>query len=236
MKKITINLSFYNQNEVLIRQVNEWKSWRKQIKDQFSFCIVDDCSKKSALDVLTEDHGVNLDDIDLSIYRVEEDLVCNIAGVRNLSAQECKTEWMVILDMDTLISEELASSMIQLCKSPKGSCFKFNRRVLSNPYHPKNNQPHPAVCLLQLEDYWDVGGCEEDLVGHYGQTDPIFWYRASDILTVHFRSDMYLDYIPEGEAMINRDTSHNQRLFEQKRKTHNWSTDFVRFKWEKVYG
>ena len=236
MKKITINLSFYNQNEVLIRQVNEWKSWRKQIKDQFSFCIVDDCSKKSALDVLTEDHGVNLDDIDLSIYRVEEDLVCNIAGVRNLSAQECKTEWMVILDMDTLISEELASSMIQLCKSPKGSCFKFNRRVLSNPYHPKNNQPHPAVCLLQFEDYWDVGGCEEDLVGHYGQTDPIFWYRASDILTVHFRSDMYLDYIPEGEAVINRDTSHNQRLFEQKRRTHNWSTDFVRFEWEKVYG
>jgi len=48
MKKITINLSFYNQNEVLIKQVNEWKSWRKEIRDQFSFCIVDDCSKKSA--------------------------------------------------------------------------------------------------------------------------------------------------------------------------------------------
>ena len=179
---------------------------------------------------------IDLSDLNLSIYRVQEDLVCNIAGVRNLSAQECNTEWMVILDMDTLISEELASSMTQLCKAPKGSCFKFNRRVPSNPYHPKNNQPHPAVCLLQLEDYWDVGGCEEDLVGHYGQTDPIFWYRASNVLTVHFRSDMYLDYIPEGEAVINRDTSHNQKLFEQKRKTHNWSTDFVRFKWEKVHG
>ena len=233
MKKITVNLSFYNQNDVLIKHVLGWKSWPKELKEKFSFCIIDDCSKTKAIDVLSE---IDLSDLNLSIYRVEEDLVCNIAGVRNLSAQECKTEWMVILDMDTLISEELASSMIQLCKSPKGSCFKFNRRVLSNPYHPKNNQPHPAVCLLQLEDYWDVGGCEEDLVGHYGQTDPIFWYRASDILTVHFRSDMYLDYIPEGEAMINRDTSHNQRLFEQKRKTHNWSTDFVRFKWEKVYG
>ena len=126
--------------------------------------------------------------------------------------------------------------MIQLSHAPKGSCFKFNRRVPSNPYHPKNGQPHPAVCLLQLEDYWDVGGCEEDVVGHYGQTDPIFWYRASNVLTVHFRSDMYLDYIPEGEAVINRDTSHNQKLFENKRRTHNWSTDFVRFKWEKMYG
>ena len=233
MSLITVNLSFYNQNDVLVKHVLGWKSWSKELKEKFSFCIIDDCSKTKAVDVLSE---IDLSDLNLSIYRVQEDLVCNIAGVRNLSAQECKTQWMVILDMDTLISEELASSMIQLCKAPKGSCFKFNRRDPSNPYHPKNNQPHPAVCLLQLEDYWDVGGCEEDLVGHYGQTDPIFWYRASNVLTVHFRSDMYLDYIPEGEAVINRDTSHNQKLFENKRRTHNWSTDFVRFKWEKMYG
>ena len=233
MSLITVNLSFYNQNDVLVKHVLGWKSWSKELKEKFSFCIIDDCSKTKAVDVLSE---IDLSDLNLSIYRVQEDLVCNIAGVRNLSAQECKTEWMVILDMDTLISEELASSMIELCRAPKGSCFKFNRRVPSNPYHPKNNQPHPAVCLLQLEDYWYVGGCEEDLAGHYGQTDPIFWYRASNVLTVHFRSDMYLDYIPEGEAVINRDTSHNQKLFEEKRRTHNWSTDFVRFKWEKVYG
>ena len=233
MSLITVNLSFYNQNDVLVKHVLGWKSWSKELKEKFSFCIIDDCSKTKAVDVLSE---IDLSDLNLSIYRVQEDLVCNIAGVRNLSAQECKTQWMVILDMDTLISEELASSMIQLCKAPKGSCFKFNRRVPSNPYHPKNGQPHPAVCLLQLEDYCDVGGCEEDLVGHYGQTDPIFWYRASNVLTVHFRSDMYLDYIPEGEAVINRDTSHNQKLFEEKRRTHNWSTDFVRFKWEKMYG
>ena len=233
MSLITVNLSFYNQNDVLVKHVLGWKSWSKELKEKFSFCIIDDCSKTKAVDVLSE---IDLSDLNLSIYRVQEDLVCNIAGVRNLSAQECKTQWMVILDMDTLISEELASSMIQLCKAPKGSCFKFNRRVPSNPYHPKTGQPHPAVCLLQLEDYWDVGGCEEDLVGHYGQTDPIFWYRASNVLTVHFRSDMYLDYIPEGEAVINRDTSHNQKLFENKRRTHNWSTDFVRFKWEKMYG
>ena len=233
MSLITVNLSFYNQNDVLVKHVLGWKSWSKELKEKFSFCIIDDCSKTKAIDVLSE---IDLSDLNLSIYRVQEDLVCNIAGVRNLSAQECKTEWMVILDMDTLISEELASSMIELCRAPKGSCFKFNRRVPSNPHHPKNNQPHPAVCLLQLEDYWDVGGCEEDLVGHYGQTDPIFWYRASNVLTVHFRSDMYLDYIPEGEAVINRDTSHNQKLFEEKRRTHNWSTDFVRFKWEKMYG
>ena len=235
MKKITINLSFYNQNEVLIKQVNEWNSWRKEIRDQFSFCIVDDCSKKLATDILCEDDGLDLSDLDLSIYRVKEDLYCNIAGVRNLSAKECKTEWMVILDMDTFIDESLAESMLELADTPSGKCFKFNRRVLGNPRHPKNGQPHPAVCLLKLEDYWNVGGCEEDLVGHYGWTDPSFWHRSIGKLDVLFCSNLFLNYVPEGESDINRDNSHNQRLFEEKKRTGDWSTDFVRFEWKKIY-
>lgn len=233
MKKITVNLSFYNQNEVLIKQVQEWKSWSKEIRDQFSFCIVDDCSKKSALEVLSE---ISLDDIDLSIYRVKEDLYCNIAGVRNLAAQECKTEWMVILDMDTFISEELAEGMLNLPKTREGICYKFNRRVFDDPDHPKNGQPHPAVCLLRVEDYWNVGGCEEDLVGHYGWTDPSFWHRSIGKLQVYTYMDLYLDYVPEGEANIDRDNSHNHKLFEERKVKNNWSTDFVRFDWEKIYG
>jgi len=229
MKKITINLSFYNQNEVLKKQVESWKSWSKEIRDQFSFCIVDDCSKKSAVDVLSDD----LTDLDLSIYRVNEDLYCNIAGVRNLSAQECKTDWMVILDMDTFVSEELASNMLRLSSSRTGEAYKFNRRV-ADPKHPKNGQPHPAVCLLRVEDYWNVGGCEEDLVGHYGWTDPSFWYRSIGKLHVVTFSDLYLDYCPEGEADIDRDNSHNKKLHEEKKHSGNWSTDFVRFDWEKM--
>ena len=48
--------------------------------------------------------------------------------------------------------------------------------------------------------------------------------------------DMFLDYIPEGEAVINRDTSHNFGVFAHKSRTNTWSTDFVRFDWEKIYG
>lgn len=230
MKKITINLSFYNQNEVLKKQVESWKSWSKEVRDQFSFCIVDDCSEKSAIDILSDD----LTDLDLSIYRVTEDLYCNIAGVRNLSAQECKTDWMVILDMDTFVSEELASSMLILSSSERpGEAFKFNRRV-ADPRHPKNGQPHPAVCLLRVEDYWNVGGCEEDLVGHYGWTDPSFWFRSVGKLHVITYTDLYLDYYPEGEADIDRNNSHNYILHEEKKRTGNWSTDFIRFDWEKL--
>ena len=94
---------------------------------------------------------------------------------------------------------------------------------------------HPAVCLIRVSDYWNVGGCEEDLVGHYGQTDPIFWYRAEGKLNVEFKKDIYLDYIPEGEAKIDRDKIHNYKLFQQKKRDNSWSNDFIRFEWDKIY-
>ena len=171
MKKITINLSFYNQNDVLIEQIKCWKSWKKEIRDQFSFCIIDDCSKLKATEVLSD---VDLSDIDLSIYRVKEDLKWNIAGVRNLSGQECKTEWMVILDMDCFVPEETAIGMLTLSEKGGNNAYKFTRRVVENTSHPKHGDPHPAICLIRKEDYWNVGGCEEDLVGRHGFTDPSF--------------------------------------------------------------
>lgn len=224
-KKITINLSYYNQNKVLVDHINLWKSYSDQLKEQFSFCVVDDHSKTPADEVLS---AIDLTDLDIHIYRVTEDLYCNIAGVRNLAATVCQTDWMVILDMDTMISEELAIQMLDLTDAQSGNCFKFNRRADN---HIKNNQTHPAVCLLRKDDYWSVGGCEEDLVGHYGFTDPSFWHRASGKLKINERRDLYLDYIPDGEADIQRDTSHNSRLFEHKKKTNTWSTNFIRFNW-----
>lgn len=227
-KKITINLSFYNQNKVLIDHINLWKSYSSETKKQFSFCVVDDCSKIPADEVLS---GIDLSDLDIHIYRVTEDLYCNIAGVRNLAATVCQTDWIVILDMDTMVSESLAREMLKLTDSPPGNCFKFNRRAIG---HNKHNHTHPAVCLLRKDDYWKVGGCEEDLVGHYGYTDPSFWHRAKGKLQVHEMRNLYLNYKPEGEANINRDIAHNYELFNYKVATETWSTDFIRFEWEKL--
>ena len=233
MKEVTINLSYYNQDHVLRKHISCWRSWKKEIRDRFTFCIVDDCSQDQAVEILSD---INLNELDIHIYRVKEDLICNIAGVRNLAATVCMTEWMVILDMDTMISEQLAEEILKLVPTPnttKGECFKFNRRVPGDPSHIKNGKIHPAVCLLRKDDYWNVGGCEEDLVGHYGQTDPIFWHRAKGKLEVNIQDKLFLDYIPDGEAEIDRDRTHNAKVFQEKAKNNDWSTDYIRFDWIK---
>ena len=39
--------------------------------------------------------------------------------------------------------------------------------------------PHPAVMLLTKLSYWHIAGCDEDLVGRYGGTDPLFRHKTS---------------------------------------------------------
>ena len=238
-KLITICLSYYNQPDVMVEQVKWWLKYGEEVKRRLSFFILDDCSKKDAISVI-EDAGLKeeLKSIDIYIFRVNEDMFCNISGVRNLGATECKSEYMVILDMDTFISNETAQQMIGVAEkhSGKSMAFTFNRRVIDNPKHKKHGQLHPAVCLIRVKDYWDVGGCDEDFVGNYGYTDPTFWWRAQGVIKKHECKHIYLDYKDEGECVMKRDTRKNQRLFEEKKKNGKWSNKFLRFSYDKIWG
>ena len=128
----------------------------------------------------------------------------------------------------------MASQLIQLAKDnmEKNNTFKFNRKVINNINHKKNKVPHPAVCLIRIKDYWNIGGNEEDLVGSYGKTDGSFYYRANGKVNVITKEDIYLDYFEEGESDINRDFSRNEKLIQEKINKNSWSKNFVRFPWE----
>ena len=233
--KLTYILSYYNQKEALKYHINTWNSYSNELKKQIHFQIVDDCSLKHPAKPILDD--LDISSLNLSLYHVKDDLYCNIAGVRNLGAKEASTPWLIILDMDTVVSSVMASQLIDtINKHPKDAhiVYKFNRKVINNPSHIKNNQPHPAICLIRKSDYWYIGGCEEDFVGHYGQTDPSFWYKAKNKVMIFICKNIYLDYLVEGEADIIRDTAHNKKLFELKKINNSWSKDYIRFNWEKL--
>lgn len=236
MSNITICLSYYNQVEVLKEQIESWMMFPKNIIEQYTFFIMDDCSKIPATDVIKD---MDVSTLDLHIYRVEQDLYCNIAGVRNLGARECKTDWMIILDMDTIILPTMSVQLIEIIKlDEKNVAYKFNRDIREDPVFlkkvPSGFKPHPAVCLIRKSDYWNVGGCEEDLVGNYGMTDPSFWYRAKGKLRVKILKQVFLKHKAEGYADIVRNTSINNKLYLERIKSNKWSTDYIRFKWNKV--
>ena len=232
MKRVTFLLSYYNQADVLRRHVLQWKAYPRALKDQIVFCIIDDGSRAAAKNTID---SLDVTDLDLRLYRVLVDLYCNIAGVRNLGCREADTPWVLILDMDTLVPEKAAQDILaQARKGKRRHAYRFNRAVLDNPSHKLHGKTHPAVCLIRKKDYWHVGGCEEDLVGHYGYTDPCFWIRAGKKIRLQERRDIFLEYLAEGEADIVRDAAHNERICRERMALGNWSTKVVRFPWERL--
>ena len=231
MKRITFCLSFYNQNKTLSEHIELWMSYPEDIKEQLTFFIIDDCSRTPAQSLIRDMGAL---DIDLHLYRIQKDLYCNIAGVRNLGAQEAKTPWILIMDMDTLVPPNVAAELIRLAKTDtKHVAYRFNRVVPENPHHEKHRKLHPAVCLIRKEDYWRIGGCEEDLVGHYGYTDLCFWLRARGKVELKNCENICLIYRSAGEADIQRDAEHNEKLFKERQRKANWSNTYIRFPWRK---
>jgi glycosyltransferase involved in cell wall biosynthesis len=225
-------LSYFNQTDVLKKHLETWSQYHDDIKQQITFQIIDDCSlKSSAFPVIKEHYDKSFD---LSLYQVHDDLICNISGVRNLGATVADTEWILILDMDTIISPLLAQQIIDIINKTQPSqkiVHKFNRKM------PGTNQirPPPGICFLRKDLYWEIGGCDEDLVGSYGYTDPLFWHRCSEKrIPVKINKDLWVTYLHEGESDIKRNNSRNLQIFNQKKRTKKYSTDFVRFKWSKI--
>ena len=85
---------------------------------------------------------------------------------------------------------------------------------------------------MKVCDYFKVGGCEEDLVGSYGYTDPCFWFRARGILKIIELKNVFIDYIDEGEANINRNNLINRGIYNSiVSGRRGWSNKYIRFKW-----
>jgi hypothetical protein len=223
---LTFIVTYYNQGAMLSRLIEGWEAWPDEVKAKVKFLIVDDGSKVAAID------HAQPKTIDLAIYRVMEDKYCNIGGARNLGTKMAETEWILHTDMDHVTPPKAAAAMLELVELDQRRIYKFIR----SDRRTGKTKIHPGTMLLTRSMYWKVGGCDEDFVGNYGQTDIHFFYRADQIVETEFREDIMLEFEEEGEApVIDRSKLEpNALLLEEKKAKASWSDDFLRFEWEKV--
>ncbi len=223
---LTFIVTYYNQGTMLERLVEGWEAWPDEVKARVKFLIVDDGSEVKAID------HARPGTIDLAIYRVMEDKYCNIGGARNLGTKVAETEWILHTDMDHVTPPEAAAAMLDLVEKNDRKIYKFIRQDRRTGV----TKIHPGTMLLTRAMYWEVGGCDEDFVGNYGQTDIHFFYRADQIVETEFREDIMLEFEEEGEAPVIDRTrlEPNAKLLEKKKANGNWSDDYLRFDWERV--
>ena len=232
---ITLVLSYYNQPyDLLQKHVNHWNEFEN--KELFDFIIVDDCSKKMKL--------VHLIDYiqskaNIRYFEIEDDIKWNLAGSRNLGVSQSKTEWIMLCDMDTIVDKECAKEMIKATKMADNEkyLFRFNRIVPEDPGHEKNNKMHPGLRMLRRQDYLDVNGCDEDLVGNYGYYTLSLeeHLMAAKGFRLYDLMDAYILYYPEGDCdYLEKSNKKNKKKVHHKIETGEWSTDMIRFKWHEI--
>ncbi len=176
---LTLIMPFYLNATMLELQMAAWAAWPTKMKRRLRIILIDDGSPAPAAGV-PRPEGLP----DLRIYRVAEDRPWHQHAARNLGAHEAPEGWMLLTDMDHMLTEEAARALFkQIDKGRLDPCtiYMLDRieadtgEVTRGPTgQPK---PHPNSFLVTRETYWRIGGYDEDLTGIYG-TDSAFRNRA----------------------------------------------------------
>lgn len=156
-KTITISVVYYNQDkEIILRHLNNWKSFPVNVKNSLSFQFIDNNSKISLKEILNRE---DLTGLDATIYQIKEDMN-NIADVRNFGAKNCKTPWYLPMNMNTILPLKTARRLLALAHkhvNTKKKVYTFKGQVVNNEQHEKHLTVLSGIYFLKTEDYWDIG-------------------------------------------------------------------------------
>lgn len=259
-KKLTYMLLYYNKHVHLAHQIKSWKNFSQAALDQTQFVIVDDGSTlgHTAADLLAANRDF-VKGLDILVYKIDQDLDWNIGGARNLGFYMSNTPWIFMNDADI----EVKSDTMDFVTTLPDSNPSENGTIVQEPvylyfkrWREAGFKNHPAVMLIKKEHYWMLGGCDEDFVGHYGQTDPHFrlkvkldktlhGYTTEDLMNAQKISPLYempdSPPCPSGMTCLesfvgktpSRDTKPNKDLIKKKRKQGKWSNKVLRFTWKR---
>lgn len=147
---LTIVVPYYNQPGMLAAQARAWRDYPAGVE----VIVVDDGSA-----VLAAADGC-------AIYRIDEDIPWHQDGARNLGAHVATGEWVLLLDIDHVLSgAELRRLLGLLPRLPGGVAYRPRRRLVATGRALGRAR---NIWLMRREDFWRVGGYDERLCGAYG--------------------------------------------------------------------
>ena len=253
---ITIAILYYAAPSMLERHLKVLQTYSPMIQKRINILIIDDGSPvnlDAASHVQQWSVAYSHSFISVRVVHITDDIYWNIGGARNLAFHIASTHRVLLLDVDTVVLSSYISTILELPCTMENDVpimYKFMRRRPNGTL-----KRSPAAILISKSSYWKNGGCDEDFVGNYGQTDVHFDYRAiqlqkQNFLNIQYRDDIVLSEISHDPICTNsyackqaikkwkepsRDTTINRNIFKRKVKSGCWSTSFLRFKWDVVF-
>ena len=159
-KHVTLVLPYYENPKFLRQQLAWWKTYPVQsLQDFFSVIVVDDGSPASPAEAVLQDIPHTLD---VKLFRIEQDVRWNWLAARNIGAKHAEG-WCVFTDMDHVITQPCLESLVYGQHDAR-MIYGFSRIESTG----EAKAPHPNSWFMTRSMFWNVGGYDETLSGHYG--------------------------------------------------------------------
>jgi GT2 family glycosyltransferase len=226
MKKLSLVYPYYNSADLLKKQIELWNSFSPEVLDAVSIVIVDDCSK--------EEIGQFFKDVkfDVSLYRIDDDLVWNDGGASNLGVYVTRTKWLLRTDMDYIIPEETVKHILGRELNEK-EFYIFGARYFHNK---EKIVEHPSTILMTRDMFLNVGGYDEDFTGNHGHTDTSLRLRLNRVGKLVTLSNVWIEGILGGSTHeLKREDDINYKMIVSKLNSGLVKPEnMLRFAWHEV--
>lgn len=228
---ITVAYPYYNSPKALSFHLDNWINFSKFVKQQVRFLIVDDGSKQSPYELILE----NSNGINIELYRITKDIPWNWTGVRNLIFTVTKTQWTLHTDIDYGLSECALENLI----TSELSELNFYR-IKKKEFHTGEwVREHKDTFIMTKEQFWSVGGYDEDFAGWYGRATYVFYQelkkkftekKLDNVWNIHYDA-----FLPDSQANLGRkgskyDIKNNPQLMKKRHEPKNP----LRFEWKRL--
>lgn len=171
MRTITLVMAYYDNPTMLEMQFDLLRDLPQDIKDHIRLTLVDDCSPNFPAR-LREGIG-----IDAQLYRVSVDVRWNQDAARNIGVNHCETDWVLLTDMDHMVSAETWQHLldpVQHFYTNRVYSFRRVKAPKMEEYKAHPNSWFMATSLFKKIWY------DERFAGYYG-TDGDFKERGQRI-------------------------------------------------------
>jgi len=171
MRSLSLIYAYYNNPLMFLRQVQEWESYPDEIKEKLKIYITDDCSDTKPLSKVLRFP----EKIEGHAYRITTKVQWNWITCRNIGAHHCDTKWLLVTDIDHMVSKKSMEKLMFLLDHLDPRLFYFFTR---ENVKGEEIKMHSNSYLMTRDMYWKIGGFDEQLSGLFFGTTASYRRRA----------------------------------------------------------
>lgn len=192
LNRTTLVMAYYRNPGMLRMYYDHLASMHQRVKEGLQVIIVDDGSPPEQA-AFAPEKPIG---IPVAVFRLLVDIRWNQDACRNLGVEHAETEWLLLTDMDHLVTERAFERCLFGDADPASAyCFE---RLTAMSFDPPTNmpyKPHPNSWFMTKALYEAAGGYDERFAGWYG-TDADFRDRVKAKAKKICRFSQYIIRVP----------------------------------------